>query len=272
MTRLCLPLSDAFRRREAELLPLAGALEVKDASAPIPEGAGGRPILYDTGIPLSDPDAPERLDRAGAWAFIEGHGVAQVIMDLGPAPAAYRTESNRNGFPRYIPTAPPRPAGELIETCRRNAARLRARIPARLAVENLNYFPTGAYEVVCEPDFIRDVLETCDLDLALDLPHAIISAGNLHLPVPAYLEQLPLPRVTTIHVSRAAVINGILEDAHGCPEAEDDALVASLVHRCVPQFVTLEVYRDEGQLVATVQRLAALLAEAPTGTPGGRRP
>jgi len=35
MTRLCLPVSEAFRRRQAELLPLAGALEVKDAAGPV---------------------------------------------------------------------------------------------------------------------------------------------------------------------------------------------------------------------------------------------
>ena len=271
MTRLCLPLSDAFRRRQAELLPLAGALEAKDASASIPEGAGDRPILYDTGVPLTDLDALERLDRAGAWSFIQGHRVTQVILDLGPGPAACRTEPNCNGFPRFIPAAPPRAAGELIETCRRNAERFRARSRARLAVENLNYFPTGAYEVVCEPGFIRDVLEACDLDFTLDLPHATISAENLHLPLAAYLDQLPLCRVTTIHVSAPAVLNGILEDAHGWPEAEDEALLARLVRRCEPRFVTPEVYRDDDRLVVAVQRLAALLEEA-TADLMGRQP
>lgn len=272
MTRLCLPVSEAFRRRQADLLPLAAALEIKDAAAPLPDGIGGRPLLYDTGIPLTDPDAPDRLDRAGAWAFIEGHGIARVVLDLGPAPAVYRTEPNCNGFPRYVPAGPPRTAGELIDTCRRNVPALRARSRARLAVENLNYFPTGAYEVVCEPDFIREVVEACDLDLTLDLPHAAISAANLRRLLPAYLEQLPLPRVTAIHVSRPAVINGILEDAHGWPEADDEALVASLVRRCAPQFVTLEVYRDDDRLVAAARRLAALLAGAPASIRGGRRP
>lgn len=259
MTRLCLPLSDAFQRRQRDLLPLAAALEAKGADASVPGEAAGRPIFYDSGIPLTDPQAIERLDRGGGWAFVARHGVAHLTLDLGPAPIAYRTEQNANGFPRYVPVGPARTAAELLDTCRRNAEGIRARAPAQLGVENLNYFPTGAYETVCEPDFIREVVEACGLNLVLDLPHAVISAENLRLPVATYLDRLPLDSVTAIHISRPGVINGILEDAHGWLEAEDEGLLVSLVRRCRARFVTLEVYRDDDRLVEAARRLAARL-------------
>lgn len=79
-----------------------------------------------------------------------------------------------------------------------------------LAVENLDYHSGGAYEYVCEPEFINKIFEKKEnLYLLLDVAHAEISAVELSEGEPehrleatrGYLKRLPLERVIEIHIN-----------------------------------------------------------------------
>lgn len=79
-----------------------------------------------------------------------------------------------------------------------------------LAVENLDYHSGGAYEYICEPEFINEVFkQNKNLYLLLDIAHAEISAIELLGKKPEYclevtqeyLKRLPLERVIEIHIN-----------------------------------------------------------------------
>ena len=89
-----------------------------------------------------------------------------------------------------------------------------------LAAENYNFYPTGFYRHVTEPDFIEKFLKEFDLGLVLDLAHAAVTAHNVGLNLNDYLEALPLERTTEIHISSPWLpgVPGLMAvDSHGSP-------------------------------------------------------
>ncbi|HVX30520.1 MAG TPA: DUF692 family protein, partial [Nitrolancea sp.] len=83
-----------------------------------------------------------------------------------------------------------------------------------LLIENLDYCPEGAYEHVCEPAFITEVVSATDCDLLLDLAHLQVSADWLGYSPEVYAELLPLDRVVEVHVSSPRRSGERLDDVH----------------------------------------------------------
>lgn len=112
-----------------------------------------------------------------------------------------------------------------------------------IALENLDYHPGGAYEYICQSDFINDIFaKNPDLYLLLDVAHAEISAkmlfgGNTK----GYLQSLPLDRLVEIHINSPRFMNGQAEDMHlpiTCVEAE---ILKWLLSRGLPNFKTINL-------------------------------
>ncbi|MEA2004198.1 MAG: DUF692 family protein [archaeon] len=77
-----------------------------------------------------------------------------------------------------------------------------------IAIENMDYNKGGAYEHICEPEFIKDILaRNPNIYLLLDLTHAQISAHKLLKQhegserAEKYINSLPLDRIIEIHLS-----------------------------------------------------------------------
>lgn len=92
-----------------------------------------------------------------------------------------------------------------------------------IALENLDYHSGGAYEYICQPDFINEIfLENPDLYLLLDIAHAEISALALLKGDPKdrlaitkkYLQDLPLDRLIEIHINSPRFENNQALDMH----------------------------------------------------------
>ena len=120
--------------------------------------------------------------------------------------------------------------------------------------ENLDYNPkdkSGAYEYVCDPKFIANILETTDCRMLMDIGHANCSAQNMgHKDVMSFIKQLPLEKVAEIHMSGAGRKDGLAHDTHhpitkeGQPELGylDEALKTGRLTGLVA--VTLETFED----------------------------
>jgi uncharacterized protein (UPF0276 family) len=149
---------------------------------------------------------------------------------------------------------------ELFENIVRNVRGLAAAIPVPLLLENLDYNPGGAYEHICQPEFIAAVLEEdSDVDLLLDLAHARVSASRLGLSIADYLMRLPLERVRQIHVSGPRPRDGVLVDAHEPLQEEDYGLLQDLLDVTTPRALTLEYDRNEDALKEQVGHLRDIL-------------
>ncbi len=136
---------------------------------------------------------------------------------------------------------------EVLSRLVENVAWLRARLPdVPLLLENLDYMPreiSGAYEYVCEPEFVGEALAATGCALLLDLAHAQVSAGNLGRPWPEYVERLPLDAVRQVHLSRPVQQGALWVDAHlpiGAEEADRLAALLPQLPRC--EVVTLETF------------------------------
>jgi len=87
-----------------------------------------------------------------------------------------------------------------------------------ILLENLDYNPkdkSGAYEYVCDPDFIRDILSATGCRMLLDMGHANCSAQNMgYDDVMGFVKKLPLEEVVEVHMSGAGQKDGLAHDTH----------------------------------------------------------
>jgi len=123
-----------------------------------------------------------------------------------------------------------------------------------ILLENLDYNPkdkSGAYEHVCEPDFIEDLLTASRCFMLLDMGHVNCSAQNMgYDDVMAYTFKLPLEKVMEIHMSGAGRKDGLAHDTHypitkeGQPEIKylEEILKSGRMTRLAA--VTLETFED----------------------------
>ena len=119
-----------------------------------------------------------------------------------------------------------------------------------VAVENLNYFPTSAYDHVCDPDFISKIVRDNDIYLILDMAHAMISAHNLNFSPEDYFTRLPLDRVKEIHLSAHGMLDGNWRDLHNRPNRETYALLEMLKsHVKNDAYLIIEFYKDFAELI-----------------------
>lgn len=156
------------------------------------------------------------------------------------------------------------PSDMILERCCRVLTELSGLLPVPVLVENLDYNPGGAYETICQPEFIREVMDVTGVHLLLDLAHARISATALGMPVRDYLEQLPLERVGQIHVNHPEWNDQRLWDAHEVLQSEDYELLEWALSRCQPGSVTLEYNQDEAAILQQVERLRRILNVLPS--------
>jgi uncharacterized protein (UPF0276 family) len=157
------------------------------------------------------------------------------------------------------PQSPTLSRGELLRHVCANVRALAATISVPLFLENLDYCPNGAYEHVCEPDFIAAVLGETGVGMLLDIAHARVSAAQLGWTIEDYLASLPLAQVRQLHVSGPRWRDGRLEDAHDPLAEEDYALLRRVLRSVDPLALTLEYGGEESALREQLARLRALI-------------
>jgi len=118
-----------------------------------------------------------------------------------------------------------------------------------LLLENLNYFKTGAYEHICDPEFISQVLEENDVFLLLDTAHVVVSAFNMGMDIYDYLNQLPLEKIFEVHLSKPGFINGNMEDLHSLPDEDEYKILSFLLKHSSPLYIAIEYYKDKDLLL-----------------------
>lgn len=192
-------------------------------------------------------DWARRLRSALEWT-----GSAWFSVHLGFA-------SERVRFANHmLPVSEPLARELLLERVVSNLLKARQRCPVPLAIENLDYCPEGAYEHVCEPDFINAVVDASGCELLLDLGHLQVSASWLGVDPFVMLAQFPLERVREIHLSSPRPLapgEGRLDDVHERLIERDFMLLECALERASPSAVTLEYKRE---LVALEEQVEAV--------------
>lgn len=195
---------------------------------------------------LADPRA---LDAAGVMSttreVLARTAAPWLSVHLGFASAGVAAEGDA-----MVPRSPVLPREMVRQSIVATARDLATALPVPLLLENLDYWPTGAYEYVSEPAFIAGVLEAAPVEFLLDLAHAQVAAARLGIPIDDYLALLPLRRVRELHVSGPRFVEGALFDAHEPLVEEDYRLIALVLGAVRPQAVTFEYHGEDGAAVA----------------------
>jgi uncharacterized protein (UPF0276 family) len=213
---------------------------------------------------LADLDYIDAAWGARARVALEATRSPWLSLHLGFAAERVRFKGH------MLPVSAPLSRDQLFERITDSVRRARAQLGPDVSLlrENLDYCPEGAYEHVCEPEFIGGALEATDCKLLLDLAHAQVSARWLGLDIETYLERLPLERLHELHVSspRAQPGNsGQLDDVHETLTEQDYALVRWVLGRARPRAVVLEYRRDLVELRQQLSRLATVVGRRRRG-------
>ena len=152
---------------------------------------------------------------------------------------------------------------EMIQNALHNQKKFFASLgaPIGMAVENNNFYPTGAYAIVTDPNFINQLAEKLSMHILLDIAHAQVTAANQGVSLDAYLNGIDFSKVVQVHLSRPKQELAVCRDAHMALEPEDWQLAKKIINRCPNlQFATLEYYQNDTQLIAMLKKLKTLIA------------
>jgi len=126
----------------------------------------------------------------------------------------------------------------------------------KIALENNNYYPTEAYQVVADADFIGEIVYENDISFLFDVGHARVTAHNKKLAYEDYKSPLPLDKMVQIHLCQSDIDkNGIAYDAHHPPCKKDWQEIKSLI-LAYPgvEYLTIEFYKDKNKLINSLKK------------------
>jgi uncharacterized protein (UPF0276 family) len=153
---------------------------------------------------------------------------------------------------------------ELLKNARENFTRIREIFGdgVELAVENNNYYSTPAYDLVCDADFINEIVCENRLRFLFDLAHGHITSVNKGMDFEDYKRQLPLDAVIQVHLCKHRVAeDGGAFDAHDLPGAEEFQEVLDLALRYRVEYLTIEFYKTAQELVSCLKEAHTLKNE-----------
>lgn len=152
---------------------------------------------------------------------------------------------------------------EMKLNAKSNFERLRKIFPAgtKFAIENNNYYPTKAYEHVCDADFISELASENDLFFLFDIAHSIVSAKNMKVEWNDYIKKLPLDRMIQVHICTPGDDSGLAFDAHEYPTNEILDVVKDLMKYPQLEYFTVEFYKDKDKLINSLKQVRKIINE-----------
>jgi len=82
----------------------------------------------------------------------------------------------------------------------------------KILMENLDYHPTGAYEYICEPDFILKTAKHTGCPILLDVAHTIISSHYLGVKPIDFVRAVGIDDIFEVHVNSPLYRDGEWHD------------------------------------------------------------
>lgn len=170
-------------------------------------------------------------------------GSPHVALHLAAPPTAWETPPSDE---------------EVLQRLIRHTRAWAERVAVPLLVENVPFYGfRGSLRRATDPEAIRAVCDETGAGLLLDLAHARVGAYHRGEEPTTYLAQLPLDRVTEIHVCGPRLEERGLMDRHQEMADDDYALLRWTLDHAQPRVVTLE-YGGTGPIFETRNDAEAL--------------
>lgn len=124
-----------------------------------------------------------------------------------------------------------------------------------IAVENNNYYPTEAYDIVTDGDFLSKIVRQNNIQFLFDISHAKITSHNRNINFDTYIQELPLEHCIQIHISGHTIENGIAYDSHEMPsESGYQFLQVFLEENKNIRYITIEWYKSISGLITAISK------------------
>lgn len=152
---------------------------------------------------------------------------------------------------------------EMLIEARKNTKWLRNKFKNKfkIGLENNNYYPTKAYNIVADGDFISQVVKENNLFFLFDLAHAQVTASNKNIDFNSYIKSLPMKSMLQMHICRPLLNKKkISRDTHYLPNKKmfNDVKMLADKYKNL-KFFTIEYYKDTKKLIKNIQDLKKIL-------------
>ena len=133
----------------------------------------------------------------------------------------------------------------------------------KILIENNNYFPTKAYDIVTEADFISNLVYNNNIGFLFDQAHAEITAHNQKIEYKDYINKLPLDKCVQIHLCKMGYNEQLYskdfylaEDYHLPPDSNEYTKLKNIINKC-PElgYLTIEYYKNIEGLINSIKLL-----------------
>lgn len=129
-----------------------------------------------------------------------------------------------------------------------------------IAVENNNYFPTNAYKVITDSDFLFYTVNNNGIAFLFDIAHAMVTSYNRKISFDDYINELPLDRCVQIHICQYGVKNGVAYDAHETPGEQLYLFLKNFLnHYKKVKYLTVEYYKSIEQLFLIINKIREIV-------------
>ena len=237
---------------------------LEDALAP--GGVRRRVLLHnlDLDVSLADPAYIDDEWGERANAAIRLAGTPWFSLHLGFASERVRFDAH------MLPVSEPLGRDELLARTVESVRRAKAYLELPLLLENLDYCPEGAYEHVCDPAFISEVLAETDCGLLLDIGHLLVTASWFEVEPEVLLARMPIERLVEVHVSGPRPLAGNIErldDVHDVVGESEVRLLRMVLEQAQPKAIVLEYRRDAAALREQLAMLGSVIGRRRRGRP-----
>ena len=125
----------------------------------------------------------------------------------------------------------------------------------KIAVENNNFYNTGAYEIITNAKFIYDIVNRNNIFFLLDYAHARITCKNRKINFNKYLSLLPLHKFIQLHYTGFKIKNNVAVDSHTVPNKADYQFLKLFYLQKTNLFVTVEYYKNIEILIKILKKI-----------------
>tara|TARA_Y200000002_G_scaffold380900_1_gene393508 strand:+ start:1482 stop:2285 length:804 start_codon:yes stop_codon:yes gene_type:complete len=226
-------------------------LEIKNPKLDIPFK---NDYLYHSNYAVSLDDVESELKKdLKKLNFLK---IRRFSFDVGPC---YKTVETKNY--KYYPGKTLIKKDDLISRTGEEISKLNKlfSFETNLAIENLNYYNTGAYEEeVCLPEFYNEISERYSVEQVLDLAHLKVTAINLGIPYEDLLSRINHKYVKEIHLTKIKILDkNTAIDAHDAPDEIEfkDLLYAISLNPNNDIDIVIEAWKDTEKLISSFNKL-----------------